>query len=446
MDALTQPTHRELDLHGRRPPGQQTGEPVTNTEALTLALELALDERRRAECMAHIQSDAVQLALDLLVTGEDIHGYFKAFIKSLVDNCESHACGVWLRDDEGTCCDMWMAYIGGQFYTPETEGWAALAMPREAMAAHLAGFAQGWTRTIDYTGDDARLPEAVRHYNTEASVASLLVAPLTLGSTTLGWMALATGCTTDCEAVWRHAVIDATARQATLALHHSRQAERSRAEARRQARLEERNRIARDIHDTLTQGFAAILMQLQAAQRSAPDLPPQVMRSLETAVDLARSHMIEARRSVGTLRPRPAGEDDLATSLSRMVALVRRTTAIPIDLKMDELPAMGGMEREVLGIAQEALTNAVRHSSARRIAVRASTIRGLGLRVSVADDGRGIDDVHGSSGFGLTSMQERADRIGAALTVVTAPRAGTEVVLAWEPPSFSIPGARHAAQ
>jgi signal transduction histidine kinase len=381
MEALSHDTHPEFDLDAPLPPARPVCEPAPNTEALTLALELALDERRRAECMAHIQSDAVQLALDLLVTGEDIDGYFKAFIKSLVDNCESHACGVWLRDDEGTCCDMWMAYIDGQFYTPETEGWAALAMPREAMAAHLGAFSPGWTKTVDYTGDDARLPEAVRRYNAEASVASLLVSPLTLGPNTLGWMALATRCTTDCEAIWRHAVIDATARQATLALHHSRQAERSRVEARRQARLEERNRIARDIHDTLTQGFAAILMQLQAAQRSAPDLPAQVTRSLETAVDLARSHMVEARRSVGTLRPRPAGEDDLATSLSRMVALVRRTTEIPIDLKIDELPTMGGMEREVLGIAQEALTNAVRHSSARRIAVRATTVRGLGLRV-----------------------------------------------------------------
>jgi signal transduction histidine kinase len=446
MQALTHDPRPEFDLEAPQLPAPAAGETSAGPDALALALELALDERRRAECMAHIQSDAVQLALDLLVTGEDIDGYFKAFIKSLVDNCESHACGVWLRDDEGTCCDMWMAYIDGQFYTPETEGWAALAMPRAAMAAHLAGFAPGWNETVDYTGDDVRLPEAVRRYNAEASIASMLVAPLTLGATTLGWMALATGCTTDCEAVWRHAVIDATARQATLALHHSRQAERSRVEARRQARLEERNRIARDIHDTLTQGFAAILMQLQAAQRAAPDLPAEVTRSLDTAVDLARSHMIEARRSVGTLRPRPAGEDDLATALSRMVALVGRTTGIPIDLKIEELPSMGGMEREVLGIAQEALTNAVRHSSARRIAVHASTVRGLGLRVSVADDGRGITDVHGGRGFGLTSMQERADRIGAALTVVTAPRAGTEVVLAWEPPSFSIPGARHAAQ
>ncbi|HTV03696.1 MAG TPA: sensor histidine kinase [Luteitalea sp.] len=442
MDALTD----------HLPPPASTGDPClppdiqARTRNLTAALSRAVDERRRAECMAHIQSDAVQLALDVLVAGEDITGYFKAFIKSLVDNCESHACGVWLLDDEGECCDMWLAYIGGQFYTADSEGWASIAMPSEAMAAHLRGFTPGWTQTVDYPGDDPRLPDAVRAYDRDNGVASLLVAPLTLGPRTLGWMALATGCTNDCEAVWRQAVIDATARQATLALHHHRQSERNRLEVRRQAMLEERNRIARDIHDTLTQGFAAILMQLQAAQRSAPDLPPQVARSLETAVDLARSHMIEARRSVGTLRPRQAGEEDLATSLSNMVSLVRRTTEIPIDLKVDELPTMGGMEREVLGIAQEALTNAVRHSRAKRIAVRASSARGLGLRVSVADDGRGFAEERGNGGFGLTSMQERAERIGAALTVVTAPRAGTEVVLAWEPPSFSIPGDRHAAR
>ena len=414
------------------------------SQALKVELDAAVGERRRAECMAIIQSDAVQLALDLLVTGEDIDGYFKAFIKSLVDNCESHACGVWLLDDEGACCDMWMAYIDGAFHTPDTTGWDGLAMPRSAMASHLQAYRAGWSRTIEYTGNDPRLPEAVRDFNSGAAVVSLLVAPLLLGDTTLGWIALATGCTDECEATWRHAVIDATARQATLALHQSRQAEQSRLEARRQAMLEERNRIARDIHDTLTQGFAAILMQLQAAQRSAPDLPPQVAHSLEIAVDLARSHMIEARRSVGTLRPRSSSEEELGPALSRIVRLLERTTDIPIDLKVSpDLPSMGGLEREVLGLAQEALGNAIRHSRARRIKVHAATVRGLGLRLSVADDGRGFNGDQCNGGFGLTSMQERAERMGAALTVVTAPRAGTEVVLAWEPPSFSIPGARH---
>jgi signal transduction histidine kinase len=78
----------------------------------------------------------------------------------------------------------------------------------------------------------------------------------------------------------------------------------------------------------------------------------------------------------------------------------------------------------------------VRHARAHRITIRASTVRSVGLRLSVADDGRGIAREPWASGFGMTSMQERADRIGASLTIVTAPRNGTEVVLAWEPSSL----------
>ncbi len=130
-----------------------------------------------------------------------------------------------------------------------------------------------------------------------------------------------------------------------------------------------------------------------------------------------------------------------------MIDLARRTTDVPVELTIDGLPAFGGgVEREIIGIAQEALTNAVRHARARRIAVHAGAVRGVGFRLSVADDGRGIARERPSSGFGMTSMQERAERIGASLTFVTAPRSGTEVVLAWEPPSFSIPARRPSAR
>ncbi len=405
-------------------------------------LSRATDDGRRAECMARIQSNAVQLALDLLVREPDIEGFFRVFIKTLVEESESHACGVWLLDADGRV-DMWMAVIGDRFYTKTDAEWATIALPRDAMSAHLADYAPGWTETLDYDGQDSRLPVAVRDFNREAELGSLVVTPLVLPTRNLGWVALsaAHGSEPECESLWRRALTEAMARQATLALHQSRMAEQTLVEARRQAVLEERNRLARDIHDTLAQGFAAILMQLQAAQRAAGALPASAARSLETALELARTHMVEARRSVGALRPDTGDADDLGLSLARMIDLARRTSDVPVELTIDALPAFGGgVEREIIGIAQEALTNAVKHARARHIAVNASGVRGVGFRLSVADDGRGIARERQGLGFGLTSMQERAERIGASLTIVTAPRAGTEVVLAWEPPSFSIPG------
>jgi signal transduction histidine kinase len=238
-------------------------------------------------------------------------------------------------------------------------------------------------------------------------------------------------------------LIEAIARQAALALHHSRLVDLNRREERRNAILEERNRLARDIHDNLAQGFAAILMQLQGAQRELGSTPA-VASSIETAIDLARTHLTEARRSVGALRPNVGSGEDIGAALRRLADLGQRTAGVPIDLEVDELPRFGdGVEREIVAIAQEALTNAVRHSRAHRITIRASTAQSVGLRLSVADDGRGIAKDQSSNGFGMTSMQERADRIGASLTIVTAPRRGTEVVLAWEP--SSLPMQIHAA-
>jgi signal transduction histidine kinase len=411
--------------------------PLSLEEALTREI----DARRRAECTARIQSDAVQLALDLLVREPDVAGFFRVFVKTLVEEAEAEGCSVWLMNQDGRTCDLWMAYLGDRFFTPQSADWGTLAIPRESMGAHLVAHRAGWTETIDYAGGDSRLPESVQAFNRARGVASVVVSPLVIETKSLGWVALSSRETSECESMWRVALVEAMARQATLALHHSRLAEQSRLEERRKAVLEERNRIARDIHDTLAQGFAAILMQLQAAQRSSSELPPHVARQLETAVDLARTHMIEARRSVSGLRPQVAESEDVGAALQRIADMARRTTDVPIDLVLDPLPPFGGgVEREIIGIAQEALTNAVRHSRARRIAVHASGVRSVGFRLSVADDGRGISKEHRGVGFGMTSMQERADRIGASLTIVTAPRAGTEIVLAWEPPSFTIPG------
>src|SRR5262249_27832435 len=315
----------------------------------------------------------------------------------------------------------------------------SLPFPHEACAQHLLAYKPGWTATVEYEEGDPRLPEAVRAFHRFKGVKRRVVTPLVVGTSNLGWIKLSSRSLPECADAqwWRVVLIEAIARQAALALHHNRIVERSLQEERRKATLEERNRLARDIPDNLAQGFGASLMQLQGAQREAAALPCGVAAKLETAVDLARKHMVEARRSVGALRPNVGDGEEIGVALKRIAELAQLTTSIPIETALDTLPRYGDVvEREIIGIAQEALTNAGKHPRARRITVRASTIRSLGLRLSIADDGRGISRDAATSGFGMTSMQERAERIGASLTIVTAPRSGTEVVLAWEPASL----------
>jgi signal transduction histidine kinase len=411
-------------------------------EVLRMALMRESVERRRAECSAGMQTEVVKLAVDLLVRQPDIEGFFGGLAKTVVEEAEANTCAVWLIDDEGRQCELWMAYVKDRLVTPpkgavpkcKDEG-GKTAFPCEDMARHLYDYAPGWEETVEYAATDARFPDPIRAFASEMDWRSTIATPLRLGPRTLGWMTVCCDNRAVTDGNWSRVVlIEAIARQAALALHHSRLVEHNRVEERRKAILEERNRLARDIHDNLAQGFAAILMQLQAAQREAAALPAPVASSVAIAVDLARTHLTEARRSVGALRPNVGNGENMAAVLKRLTELNRRTTRVPIDLVVDELPRFGdSIEREIVAIAQEALTNAVKHSRAGKITIKASTVQSVGLRLSVADDGRGISRERSATGFGMTSMQERAERIGASLTIVTAPRNGTEVVLAWDP-------------
>lgn len=418
--------------------------------ALRDALMRESVERRRAECRADMQTDIAKLAHDLLVREPDIAGFFGALTKEMVEASESHTCGVWLLDESGARCELWMVYVKDHLFMPQRDGWGGHAPDNpdkrpacESLAGHLFAYPPGWTDTVEYLCDDPRLPEPFRAFATRMQSATFVATPLIVGSRNLGWMTISSpGAPQPEHQWWRVALIETMARHAALALHHHRVVEDSRREERRKAILEERNRLARDIHDNLAQGFAAILMQLQAVQRDSSiafcrTLSPDAARSIDVAVDLARTHLSEARRSVGALRPNVGPGEDVGTALKRLADLNQRTANLPIDLVVEELPRLGdAVEREIISIAQEALTNAVRHSRAKRITIRAAAVQSVGLRLSVADDGRGIGRDQPTNGFGMTSMQERADKIGASLTIVTAPRNGTEVVLAWEPSSL----------
>ena len=420
-----------------------------DVQTLRDALQSAHDNRRRAECMAHIQTDAVQLALDLLVREPDIDGFFRVFMARVVEETESHACGVWLLNDDESRCELWMANIRGGTTRRRRPSGPSIALPRDSMAAHLHAYTARLDRD-DRLRRRRRAPAGARSTRSTASTASTRSSSRRwrcrpqprLGDAGRAAARRRARCT------WRRALLEAMARQATLALHHHRVLEQSRMEVRRQAVLEERNRIARDIHDTLAQGFAAILMQLQAAQRAGgKDLPAAVATTLDTAVELARTHMIEARRSVSALRPQPAEQENVGAALERMTALAQRTSGLPVRVTVDELPPFGaGVEREIIGIAQEALTNAVRHS---RGPVDHRQRRGRAVGRLPAVGGRRRPRLlrrqarqrlrHDQHARARRAHRRLADhRHGAAR--------GTEVVLAWEPPSFSIPRPGDVAQ
>ena len=290
------------------PPEAASSDP----DVLRAALIREAAERRRTECRANIQTEVVKLALDLLVREPDLEGFFGALTKTVVEESESHTCAVWLIDEAGERCSLWMAYVRDRLFTPPKiadgacEGTASetQTFPCETMAAHLFGYTPGWNETVEYDNDDARLPERIRQFGAQMGWHTIVATPLVLGGRNHGWMTVCSPSGSEAESQWwRVVVMEAIARQAALALHLSRLIDLNRKEERRKATLEERNRLARDIHDNLAQGFAAILMQLQAAQREAGSLPPSVAASVETAVELARIHLTEARRSVGALRP-----------------------------------------------------------------------------------------------------------------------------------------------
>jgi signal transduction histidine kinase len=209
--------------------------------------------------------------------------------------------------------------------------------------------------------------------------------------------------------------------------------ERERAEAREhRVVVEERTRIAREIHDTLAQGFTGIVIQLEAAE-DALDTDPEATRlRMLQARTLARESLAEARRSVWALRPLALGADDLGYAFLHLVHKLTEGSTTPIGFTLRGVlrPLSQDVEHHLLRIGQEALTNALRYAKAAEIRVTL-TCADDHIELAVEDSGQGFDmafATHGQ-GLGLRGMQERADSLDAKLTITSAPGQGTRVAV-----------------
>jgi two-component system sensor histidine kinase UhpB len=206
------------------------------------------------------------------------------------------------------------------------------------------------------------------------------------------------------------------------------EAERRRAgSAALQAQEQERTRVARDLHDEVNQSLTGLLLRLEAAREAAP---PALEAELAETKALANQAMRELLSLARQLRPTALDDLGLAAAIAGQVEqLARGEIEASIDTDGDFSGLGDDAQLVVYRVAQEALSNAARHSGAGRVEVRLHRLEGGGVELTVADDGRGFAFDESEGGLGIAGMRERALLIGGELTIESRPGRGTTVRL-----------------
>jgi two-component system NarL family sensor kinase len=242
--------------------------------------------------------------------------------------------------------------------------------------------------------------------------------PLYFGDRPLGIMNLATP-------HWRRLtrreldLLSTIASQVGVAIERARLAE----ESVRLARNEERTRLARDLHDTLTQGLTAIALHVEAGLKKTRDAATR--SQLQRALTVARSSLDEARRSLRELRASPLNGRPLEKALSALGHGMTAETGVRVHVRSAEGSALpNAVEEELFRIATEALTNVRRHARARDVVVSLTRMR-RGVRLRIVDDGVGFDTRGASDGFGIVGMRERAALAGGRMAIRSRAGHGT---------------------
>jgi len=201
--------------------------------------------------------------------------------------------------------------------------------------------------------------------------------------------------------------------------------------AREAGMLDERQRMAREIHDTLAQGLTGIVTQLQAAERATertPADPAGWRRHVTAATRLARESLTEARRSVDALRPEPLEGCRLTEALAGVAERWSALNATPLRVTTTGTarPIDPEAEFALLRAAQEALANVARHARATRVGLTISYMENE-VALDVRDDGVGFDPALRDHGFGLVAMRQRIEGLAGRLQVESEPGGGTAV-------------------
>jgi signal transduction histidine kinase len=422
-----EPDQATLDSRSAPPGGSEVIDPerLRDLEEANRILEQEVVQHRMAAELARGQSEMLIQSLNFLAAESNLDKFLGHVLKVTVQQLQGVGGTLWFPDHANNSIRLHLEYLDSRIIPAAESHHPAALHPPPIGGRPVSTFPVARAETYVLSGEVSGMPEENRAYINSLGVRTLLTVPMVLGKETVGWICVRSSKSDSRELESKLYLAEALAGQATLAVQMARLGD----QARQAAILEERNRIARDIHDTLAQGFTGVVLNLEAANRTLKkDNLDLALEHIEHARSLAQAGLAEARLSVRALRPEALQQADLANALQ---ALLRRAEAsgtlhTRFATSGDKIPLPGDVESELLRIAQEGVTNVLKHAGAQHVELNLVFDPGA-IRLSIVDDGVGFDPRQHHDGFGLLGMRERAERIGARLLVASTPANGTRV-------------------
>ena len=383
-------------------------------------------ERMQAEQVARAHTNVVYRSLRALTAEPDLGKFLDEVMIGLTRELKAHSCALWLHHYATGLSTLYKTAHEGRVLT----GLRQLDFPYASQPALTkikiaAKSRQRKPFLVANPGRSRLLEPEVQAWMTTQNVKSLLCVPLLFRGEVVGTLIIREAGRNQFTSQ-EVRLARALASHASLALHLIRLAE----EGQNAAILKERNRVAREIHDSLGQGLTGIIVQLEAAEDVLAENHQLAMKHLKQAGSLARESLAEAHRSVWALRPHSLEGADIVAALQHLCNEMTVGKQVKVELSLSGTPRPLAPEAELhlLRMAQEALTNALKHGRATSVSLKL-TFGTAAVQLSVQDNGRGFKKPYGepNGGFGKVSLLERAEQIGAKVAVRSRPGFGTVV-------------------
>jgi signal transduction histidine kinase/DNA-binding response OmpR family regulator len=383
---------------------------------------------RASEQVARGQVEALVQSLDVLTTAPPAEDFIGEMLSTIGRLLDAQSVVLWSFEDatdelvlRAGARDTDLAAIGcGHPFVRDGRSWKQSPRVRHMLVT-------GVPAASEDIENDPQLSAGLREYFSGSRTKKFLMIPTLIKGRVKGFIGIRHGD----RAPYRPEEIElaqALAHQAMFAIQLNELAEKGR----QAAVLEERNRVARDIHDTIAQGLIGVIVQLQAAgDATSKGYKKQARDHLQNASTLARDSLNEARRSVFALRPQALEKATFWEALQRLVKNATAGTELRTEFRTqgkarDLSPKV---EENLLHIGQEALTNALKYAHATRFDVRLS-FKANEIRLELEDNGSGFDAQERQDGFGLKGMRERAEQMGGTFKLNSARTKGTKILVA----------------